>query len=366
MFVWYSIYHILAFYLKYSLQGKIILITGCDTGFGNALTKKLDSLGSIVFATCLNEKTAKELDEKTSHNVHIIMMDVTKIEDINNGYKIVKKYCIDNKSALYGIVNNAGIAANAPFECTERKSYTKVIDVDLIGLINVTRAFLPLIRIKKYNPYIGGKYASKFGGFYQRGKAGRVINVASVAGRVASPYISSYNAAKFGVVGFTAALRYELDKFFNIWCCTVEPFFVMTNIVKEGMNIEKVKDDWMKVKKPDAIDDEFEEVKQNENGDVIEDDVDDIMDVYDVEKYIEWKKESNRFIKGTAIKSTDQVINAIICALSSVYPLKVYYPSFRATIIVRLFKYVIPGWLIEKDTQKRIFTISPIKDSFKR
>ena len=323
-------------------------------------------MGSIVFAACLNDKTAKELNSKTSDNVHVILMDVTKQEHINNAYKKIKQYCINNKSPLYGIVNNAGIAVNSPFECTPRKPYTKVIDVNLIGVIDVTRAFLPLIRFKKYNPYLSGKFCKKWFGFYQRGKAGRIVNVASIAGRCAAPYMSSYIASKCGCIGFTDAIRYELDRFFNIWCCTIEPFFVMTNIVKEGMNLESVKKLWLKVNKPDAIDEEFEEVKKNENGNVFEDEVDDIMNVYDVEKYLQWKFDSNRFINKLAIHGTDHVIDSIICALSSVYPLKVYYPSWRGMMMVRFFKYVIPGWLAEKAVGERTFQVVPIKDSFLR
>ena len=196
------------------------------------------------------------------------------------------------------------------------------------------------------------------------GKAGRVVNIASIAGRLPSPYMSAYVASKHGVVGFTESIRGELDKFFNIWSCTIEPFFVMTNIVKEGMDLECIKKLWLKVNKPDAIDEEFQEVKQNEDGKIIEDEVDDIMDVYDIEKYLQWKTESNRFIKEIAIPGTDHVIDAIICALSSVYPLKVYYPSWTGMIMVKMFKYILPGWFAEQVVGARTFKITPIKDEF--
>eukprot|EP00486_Rosalina_sp_Unknown_P004250 CAMPEP_0201571014 /NCGR_PEP_ID=MMETSP0190_2-20130828/13564_1 /ASSEMBLY_ACC=CAM_ASM_000263 /TAXON_ID=37353 /ORGANISM="Rosalina sp." /LENGTH=140 /DNA_ID=CAMNT_0047995225 /DNA_START=70 /DNA_END=492 /DNA_ORIENTATION=+ len=140
----------------------------------------------------------------------------------------------------------------------------------------------------------------------------------------------------------------------------------MTNIVKEGMDLESIKGLWLKVNKPDAIDEEFQEVKQNEDGNVVDDEVDDIMDVYDVEKYLQWKADSNKFIKKISIPGTDHVVDSIICALSSVYPLKVYYPSWTGMIMVRLFKYILPGWLIEKEIGMRTFKIAPIKDSFLR
>ena len=178
--------------------------------------------------------------------------------------------------------------------------------------------------------------------------------------------MSSYNAAKHGVVGFTESIRYELDRFFNIWACTIEPFFVMTNIVKEGMDLEGVKKLWIKVNKPDAIDEEFQEIKQSEDGKIIDDQVDDIMDVYDIEKYLKWKADSNKFLNDISISGTDHVVDAIICALSSVYPLKVYYPSWTGMIMVRLFKYVLPGCFIEKFFRERTLNVKPIKDIFSR
>eukprot|EP01084_Bolivina_argentea_P121485 215287_1 len=356
---WYLVYHTLAFYLKYSLKGKIMLITGCDTGFGNSLTRKLDKMGSIVFACCLNQSTANQLNTSTSENVHVLIMDVTNLEQIKNTYKIVKKFCIDTKSPLFGLVNNAGITETSPFECIPQKKFTKVIDVNCIGLINVTRIFLPLIRLKKYNPYIAGKFCKKFAGFYQRGKAGRIINIASVCGRTATPYLSAYNASKFAVIGFTESIRYELDQFFNIWCCTVEPWFVMTNIVKYGMNLENIKKQWLDVKKPDSID-------MDDMDEKLKDDIDGIMNVYDIEKYVKWKGENNRLLNAVSLKNDQHVIDSIICALSSVYPLKVYYPSWRAMITTRLAKYVLPGFLIDTKFGKRLFGVKPIKDSFLR
>jgi NADP-dependent 3-hydroxy acid dehydrogenase YdfG len=65
-------------------------LTGCDTGFGNLLTKKLDGLGFHVFAGCLSEKGMKQLESETSSNVTSVKLDVTKTESIQSALQVVK------------------------------------------------------------------------------------------------------------------------------------------------------------------------------------------------------------------------------------------------------------------------------------
>eukprot|EP01084_Bolivina_argentea_P136038 239620_1 len=344
--LWYIVYHVFAFKLQYSLKNKIILITGCDTGFGNHLAKKLDKMGCIVFATCIGKKTANNLDKATSNNCHIIIMDVTKIDEINAAYNTVKTYCYEHKIPLFGIVNNAGIAESSPFECISRDDFTKVIEVNTIGLINVTRTFLPLIRMPKVNKYLSNKYGKKLFGFYQRGKAGRIVNIASIAGRATAPYLAPYCVSKFGVIAFTDCIRLELQQLFNIWCCTVEPFFVMTNMVESGLHLERVENVWNKA--------EEDYKKINENCK--------LMDIYDIEKYLKWKQRTNKLLFNVMDRSTDTVLDCIICGLCSYFPLRAYHPSWISSILYRLERYVFPKWLME--SIDKTFVNPPIRDSF--
>ena len=70
--------------------GRHMMITGCDTGFGNMLTKRLDSMGFFVFAGCLTEKGGHELYNSSSHKLKVITIDVTSTESIERAHGIVK------------------------------------------------------------------------------------------------------------------------------------------------------------------------------------------------------------------------------------------------------------------------------------
>jgi len=82
-----------------------------------------------------------------------------------------------------------------------------------------------------FNQNINRKYSI----FLNRGQAGRIINIASLAGRVGVPYMSPYHASKFAVIGFSDSLRDEMQTFFNIWVCTVEPSYTRTPILENTL-----------------------------------------------------------------------------------------------------------------------------------
>ncbi|XP_055959274.1 retinol dehydrogenase 16-like [Patella vulgata] len=140
---------------------KYVFITGCDTGFGNRLAKKLDGLGLNVIASCLTKDGASELKKVTSERLTTVSLDVTSTQDVKRVME----------------------------EIDEMIPVNKVLPVNLLGLIDVCIKCVPLLR----------KGRTK----------GRVINVSSVAGRFAvgaSPYVAS----KYAVEGFSDGLRREL------------------------------------------------------------------------------------------------------------------------------------------------------------
>jgi len=145
---YYLFYNFLAFKSLRQLKEKLILITGCDTGFGNMTAKKLDSIGCIVIATCLNEKNAIELKKQLSQKALIFVMDVTNVESIKKVALEIDKYCEEHSTYLFGLVNNAGIFDCSPFECIEENVFNKILQVNMIGVANCCREFIPLIRKK--------------------------------------------------------------------------------------------------------------------------------------------------------------------------------------------------------------------------
>ncbi|NXU33356.1 RDH16 dehydrogenase, partial [Thalassarche chlororhynchos] len=143
------------------LSEKYVLITGCDSGFGNLLARQLDARGLRVLATCLTEMGAAQLRAAASPRLQTVLLDVTSSQSIAAATAWVRE-CVGDRG-LWGLVNNAGTAIpTGPNEWLTKDDFVKVLDVNLVGLIEVTLSLLPLVRQAR----------------------GRVVNVASVMGRI--------------------------------------------------------------------------------------------------------------------------------------------------------------------------------------
>ncbi|NXW25479.1 RDH16 dehydrogenase, partial [Circaetus pectoralis] len=181
------------------LSEKYVLITGCDSGFGNLLARQLDARGLRVLAACLTGTGAAQLRAAASPRLQTVLLDVTSSQSIAAATAWVRERVGDR--GLWGLVNNAGIAIpTAPNEWLTKDDFVKVLDVNLIGLIEVTLSLLPLVRQAR----------------------GRVVNVASMMGRV-SFFGGGYCISKHGVEAFSDSLRHEM-----------RPFGVQVSIMKPG------------------------------------------------------------------------------------------------------------------------------------
>uniref|UniRef100_A0A8C3QFE4 Retinol dehydrogenase 16 n=1 Tax=Cyanoderma ruficeps TaxID=181631 RepID=A0A8C3QFE4_9PASS len=181
------------------LSEKHVLITGCDSGFGNLLARQLDARGLRVLAACLTEAGAAQLRAATSNRLQTVLLDVTSSKSIADVAAWVRERVGDQ--GLWGLVNNAGIAIpTAPNEWLTKEDFVKVLNVNLVGLVEVTLSLLPLVRRAR----------------------GRVVNVASVMGRM-SCFGGGYCISKYGVEAFSDSLRREL-----------RPFGVQVSIIEPG------------------------------------------------------------------------------------------------------------------------------------
>ncbi|KFM78604.1 Estradiol 17-beta-dehydrogenase 2, partial [Stegodyphus mimosarum] len=189
-------------------QNKAVLITGCDSGFGNLLAKRLDSRGFHVFASCLfpNGPGAEDLKKSCSKRLQVLELDVTNDESVQNAVNFVKENI--GSSDLWAIVNNAGVQKGFSIELTGIDEFKDTMEVNAIGPVRVTKAFLPLLRQAK----------------------GRVINLTSLAGRVTMPHFSPYTTSKFAAVAFTECLKQEMDVW-GVKVISVEPEMFMTPII---------------------------------------------------------------------------------------------------------------------------------------
>lgn len=163
-----------------------IVITGASSGIGKACALHFDDLGFTVFAGVRREEDALALKEAASGNLKPILLDVTSPSLISSALDQVSNNL--RGEGLTGLVNNAGIPLGGPLEFLSLSNFRNEIEVNLIGAVAITQAFLPLIRQNK----------------------GRIVNISSYSGFIALPFVSPYAATKFALRAITDSLRVEL------------------------------------------------------------------------------------------------------------------------------------------------------------
>lgn len=190
------------FYKPVDIKGQGVLITGCDTGFGNAFAMRLDAMGFTVFAGCLNPESegAKRLKEEASGQIHVLKMDINSDADVKSVQDYVNETHKSSGCGLWALVNNAGVNFLGDIDFCTMDMYHRIMNVNLFGMVRTTKAFLPLLRKSK----------------------GRVVNVTSVRGRCVFPVASAYSMAKYAGEAFSDGLRLEMRKF-GVKVVVVEP-----------------------------------------------------------------------------------------------------------------------------------------------
>lgn len=188
---------------------KTVFITGASSGIGLETALTFFEQGWNVIATMRNpEKRRTPLHEKGLPD--LLHLDVTDGASIQAAVQAA----LDRHGRIDALVNNAGYALYGPFEATTRAQVRRQFDTNILGLIEVTRAILPVFR---------------------RQKSGVLINVASMGGRFGFPLYSVYNSTKWAVEGFTEALQYEL-KGLNIRVKIIEPGFIRTDFYERSLD----------------------------------------------------------------------------------------------------------------------------------
>lgn len=158
-----------------------------------------------MFAMCLTEDAAKQLNSLYGETGMLlaVQMDVTSEESVRQAQKTVDE-ALGSTGGLDALVNNAGIMVGSVTELTPISVFRKTMDVNFLGTVSVTQTFLPMLKLSKNSP--------------------RIINIASIAGRMSCHSFGPYSASKFAVEAFTTALRQEMAEW-NIQVAMVEPGF---------------------------------------------------------------------------------------------------------------------------------------------
>ena len=182
-----------------------VVITGASTGIGAACALDLDGRGFRVFAGVRKEADGQRLASRASDRLSPLMLDVTDSAMIEAAVETVGAAV--GESGLAGLVNNAGILVPGPLELVSIERLRQQLEVNVIGQLAVTQAFLPLLRRRP----------------------GRIVNMGSISGRIAPPYMGPYAASKFAMEAVTDVLRVELRQW-RIHVSIVEPDSVSTPI----------------------------------------------------------------------------------------------------------------------------------------
>ena len=190
---------------------KVVLITGCSTGIGLATAKHLAARGDKVYATARTPEGAADLVAARAGHANIVTLplDVTDDHSVQSAVTTV----LDAEGRIDAVVNNAGIGAFGTVEFLDEAVARETFETNFWGVLRVTRAVLPALRAQR---------------------SGIIVNISSVAGRIAGPAMGVYPASKYALEAASEALAREVYPL-GIRVAIVEPGFVVTPILDKGL-----------------------------------------------------------------------------------------------------------------------------------
>jgi len=192
------------------VKSKSVFITGASTGIGKACAIHLDAIGFRVYAGIRQNKDAEELRKIASDGLVPIHLDVTDQESIKATIDTLSDSVGDK--GLDGLVNNAGIAITGPMEFLPIEELRRQFEINVFGQVAVTQAFLGLLRQAR----------------------GRIVNISSISGQVALPFLGPYASSKFALEAISDALRVELRPW-GIHVILIEPGRIATPIWEKSL-----------------------------------------------------------------------------------------------------------------------------------
>jgi NAD(P)-dependent dehydrogenase (short-subunit alcohol dehydrogenase family) len=187
-------------------MNKTIFITGASSGLGKATAKLFQSKGWNVIATMRNIENETELSQL--ENVTLLPLDVTDLENIQSTAQKAIELGVDV------VFNNAGYGLIGPLEGLSDEQITKQFNTNLLGVLRVTKEFIPYFREKK---------------------AGMFVTTTSIGGLIAFPMGSTYHATKWALEGWSESLAFELNAF-GIDVKTVSPGGIKTDFMSRSID----------------------------------------------------------------------------------------------------------------------------------
>ncbi|WP_395744508.1 SDR family oxidoreductase [Prosthecobacter sp.] len=184
---------------------RTVLVTGASTGIGAACVRTLAGRGWRVFAGVRKTQDGEALAAGATGQIVPVILDVTNREQIQTVVQEISAQC--GAAGLQGVVNNAGIALAGPLEFMPLEAFQKQFEVNVLGLVAVTQAVMPLIRASR----------------------GRIVLMGSNSGFMCEPFLAGYGATKHAVEAIADSLRIEL-RTWGIEVALIEPGAIKTPI----------------------------------------------------------------------------------------------------------------------------------------
>lgn len=193
-----------------SFKDKVVLITGSSQGLGKAIALKFASLGANIALNdiAVQEEKLKKLKEEIEKNnvrAEYFLADVSKLDQVEKMVEGIR----NRFGRLDVLINNAGICQDRTLAKMSKEEWQRVIDIDLTGVFNCTKATLPLIVQNQ----------------------GNIVSISSVVGQRGNFGQTNYGAAKAGIIGFTKSLSKELGKL-GVRVNAVAPGFIETPLTE--------------------------------------------------------------------------------------------------------------------------------------
>ena len=191
-----------------------VVITGASSGIGRGCALRMDALGWRVFAGVRKVSDGEALQADASARLTPLLLDVADPRSIEVAGQVVSDGL--GAAGLDGLVNNAAAPGGGPIEHLDLAEFRRTFDVNFFGLVQVTQAFIPLLRTAR----------------------GRIVNMSSISGWIATPFLSPYTTSKFALEALSDALRVELHPS-GIHVVVIEPGAINTPIWIKGAAIVK-------------------------------------------------------------------------------------------------------------------------------
>jgi NAD(P)-dependent dehydrogenase (short-subunit alcohol dehydrogenase family) len=183
-----------------------IVVTGASSGIGLEACRELVAHGFRVFGTVRRAEDEAVVQEKGATAVRL---EVTERDSIRAARDRISSLL--GTAPLAGLVNNAGISGAGPLELLDLDEFRRMFEVNTLGAVGVTQEFLPLLKSAR----------------------GRIVNISSVSGRVAPPFMAPYAASKFALEAISDCMRHELHPF-GVDVIVIEPGIIRTPIWEKG------------------------------------------------------------------------------------------------------------------------------------